>query len=34
VSITASGLLPAGSDVWRPADTNGTGLEIRYLVLR
>ena len=29
--ITASGLLPAGTDVLPPADTKGIGLEIRYL---
>src|SRR5262245_1013933 len=28
---TASGLLPAGSAIRGPADTNGVGLEIRYL---
>ena len=32
--ITASGLLPAGTAVLLPADTNGVGLEIRYLVRR
>src|SRR5215510_2757309 len=31
---TASGLLPAGSAIRGPADTNGVGLEIRYLVRR
>ena len=32
--ITASGLLPAGTAVLPPADTNGIGLEIRYVVRR
>src|SRR5262249_60077281 len=31
---TASGLLPAGTAIRRPADTNGVGLEIRYLIRR
>src|SRR5262245_56816266 len=30
--ITASGLLPAGTAVCPPADTNGIGLEMRYVV--
>ena len=33
-AATASGLLPAGTAIRRPADTNGTGLEMRYLVRR
>src|SRR5262249_28623460 len=31
---TASGLLPAGTPFRHPADTNGVGLEIRYVVRR
>jgi hypothetical protein len=32
ILTTASGLLPAGTGIRRPAETNGVGLEIRYLV--
>ena len=32
VIFAASGLLPAGTAILRPADANGVGLEIRYLV--
>src|SRR5262245_8851769 len=32
--LTASGLLPAGTAIRGLADTNGAGVEIRYLVRR
>jgi len=33
-AATASGLLPAGTAIRGLADTNGAGLEIRYVVRR